>query len=45
MNLFDKDPPVVGNSAGSTTANGGNTFPATYDPLGRRFSASARIKF
>jgi outer membrane receptor protein involved in Fe transport len=45
MNLFDKDPPFVGNTAGSTSANSGNTFPATYDPLGRRFSASARIKF
>jgi len=45
MNLFDKDPPFVGNTAGSTSANSGNTFPATYDPLGRRFAASARIKF
>ena len=45
MNLFDKDPPIVGNTAGTTGANSGNTFPATYDPLGRRFSASARIKF
>lgn len=45
MNLFDQDPPYVGNTAGSTSANSGNTFPATYDPLGRRFAASARIKF
>jgi outer membrane receptor protein involved in Fe transport len=45
MNIFDKDPPFVGNTAGSTSANSGNTFPATYDPLGRRFAASARIKF
>jgi len=35
----------VGNTAGSTSANSGNTFPATYDPLGRRFTAGARIKF
>lgn len=45
MNLFDKDPPIVGNSAGTTTFNSGNTFPSTYDPLGRRFAAGARIKF
>jgi outer membrane receptor protein involved in Fe transport len=45
MNLFDKNPPIVGNSVGSTTFNSGNTFPSTYDPLGRRFAAGARIKF
>jgi outer membrane receptor protein involved in Fe transport len=45
MNLFDKKPPIVGNTAGSTSQNSGNTFPATYDPLGRRFAAGARIKF
>jgi outer membrane receptor protein involved in Fe transport len=45
MNLFDKNPPIVGNNIGSTTFNSGNTFPSTYDPLGRRFAAGARIKF
>jgi iron complex outermembrane recepter protein len=45
MNLLDKDPPVVGGTVGTTTMNGGNTYPSTYDPLGRRFAASARIKF
>ena len=45
LNLFDNSPPLVGNTAGSTSANSGNTFPATYDPLGRRFAAGARIKF
>jgi len=44
-NLFDKKPPIVGNTAGTTSQNSGNTFPATYDPLGRRFAAGARIKF
>ena len=44
-NLFDKKPPIVGNTAGTTSANSGNTFPASYDPLGRRFTAGARIKF
>ena len=44
-NLFDKKPPIVGNTVGSTSANSGNTFPAIYDPLGRRFTAGARVKF
>jgi iron complex outermembrane recepter protein len=44
-NILDKKPPIVGNTAGSTSANSGNTFPATYDALGRRFTAGARIKF
>jgi outer membrane receptor protein involved in Fe transport len=44
-NILDKKPPIVGNTAGTTLANSGNTFPATYDALGRRFTAGARIKF
>ncbi len=45
QNLFDKDPPLTGNNAGSTTFNSGNTFPATYDALGRRYAANVRLKF
>jgi outer membrane receptor protein involved in Fe transport len=45
QNLFDKEPPIVGGEAGSTTFNSGGTFPSTYDSLGRRFVASARIRF
>lgn len=45
QNLFDKDPPVVGSSVGSVAYNSGNTYPSTYDALGRRFAVSARIKF
>ena len=45
QNLLDKDPPVVGSSIGSTSFNSGNTFPSTYDALGRRFAVSARLKF
>ena len=37
LNMFDNDPPVVGNDYGGTLQNSGNTFPATYDPLGRRY--------
>ncbi len=45
LNLFDKNPPVVGNTVGTTTFNGGNTYPSSYDPLGRRFAFGARLKF
>ena len=45
QNLFDEEPPIVGGEAGSTTFNSGNTFPSTYDALGRRFVASARLRF
>ncbi|WP_339346907.1 TonB-dependent receptor [uncultured Sphingomonas sp.] len=44
-NLLDKDPPIVGGTVGSTSFNSGNTYPSTYDALGRRFSVGARIKF
>lgn len=45
QNLFDIEPPLVGGEAGSTTFNGGNTFPSTYDALGRRYVAGAKIRF
>ena len=45
QNLFNRKPPVVGSSIGSTSYNSGNTFPSTYDALGRRFAASVRLKF
>lgn len=45
INLFDRDPPITGSSVGGTGSNSGNTFPSTYDPLGRRFSVSARMTF
>lgn len=45
FNLFDKQPPIVGSSAGSTTFNGGNTYPSTYDTVGRRYAASVHFKF
>lgn len=44
-NLFDKDPPIVGNDYGGTTENSGNTYPATYDPLGRSYFIGATLKF
>ena len=45
QNLFDKLPPLVGSSIGSVSYNSGNTYPSTYDALGRRFAVSARMKF
>ena len=44
-NIFDSKPPLVGAGAGSTTYNSGNTFPSTYDALGRRFGANVRLRF
>ena len=45
QNLLDKRPPIVGSTIGSASFNSGNTYPSTYDALGRRFAASARLKF
>lgn len=45
QNLLDRQPPIFGSSIGSTAFNSGNTFPSTYDALGRRFAVSGRIKF
>jgi iron complex outermembrane receptor protein len=44
-NLFNKQPPIVGGTVGATSFNSGNTYPSTYDALGRRFNVGARIKF
>lgn len=44
-NLFNKEAPLLGDGAGTTTANSGNTFPSMYDPLGRSFNASVSLKF
>ena len=44
-NAFDNAPPAVGNTIGATGANSGNTFPQTYDVIGRSYSLSAYLKF
>ena len=44
-NLLNRTPPIVGASAGSTAFNSGNTFPSTYDALGRRYSMQVGLKF
>ncbi|TXS95953.1 TonB-dependent receptor plug domain-containing protein [Parahaliea maris] len=44
-NLTDEDPPIVGNDAGSTSFNNGNTFPSTYTVLGRIYTAGFNYRF
>ncbi len=44
-NLFEEDPPVVGNEAADTSNNSLNTFPSTYDALGRVFSVGLNVRF
>ena len=45
QNLLDNQPKVVGNTIGSTTFNSGNTYPSTYDALGRRYGVAAKLTF
>ena len=44
-NLLDEDPPIPGNDWGGTAENSGNTFPATYDPLGRKYWFGVKARF
>jgi iron complex outermembrane recepter protein len=44
-NLFDKEPPLVGADLGSTSFNSGNTYPSTYDALGRTYNVAVKLKF
>jgi outer membrane receptor protein involved in Fe transport len=44
-NLLDEDPPEVGNTIGTTTANSGNTFPQAYDVIGRYFTIGVTASF
>jgi iron complex outermembrane recepter protein len=45
MNITDEEPPVVGNEAGDTAYNSGNTFPATYEVLGRLYTLQVNVSF
>jgi outer membrane receptor protein involved in Fe transport len=44
-NVFDQDPPIVGQSAGPTDQNSGNTFPGQFDTIGRALTVSLSKKF
>ena len=45
QNVFEKDPPVLGNEAATTSANSGNTLPSAYDTLGRIFVVGLNLRF
>tara|TARA_R110000868_G_scaffold209866_1_gene459736 strand:- start:41 stop:2887 length:2847 start_codon:yes stop_codon:yes gene_type:complete len=45
QNLLDKKPPNVSSYVGSSTYNSGNTYPTTYDAIGRRFQVTGRLRF
>lgn len=44
-NLLDEKPPEVGSNIGTTASNNGNTFPQTYDAIGRYYTVGLRLKF
>lgn len=44
-NLFDRDPPIVGNEYGGTVENSGNTYPSVYDPIGRYYTVGVTARF
>ena len=44
-NVFNEDPPIVGNEAATTAANNGNTLPSNYDTLGRVFAVGLNLRF
>ncbi len=44
-NMFDKSPPNVGDTIGSTAANSGNTFPQFYDVIGRFYTVGLNVSF
>lgn len=44
-NAFNKAPPNVGQTIGTTGTNSGNTFPQNYDTVGRFFSLSTVVRF
>jgi len=44
-NLLDRGFPNVSSFIGSSSFNSGNTYPTTYDTLGRRYSVTGRLRF
>ncbi len=44
-NIFDEDPPIIGNDTGTTAFNSGNTYPSLYDVLGRVYTVGVTINF
>ena len=44
-NLLNKQPPFLGNTVGTTAFNHANTFPSTYDAVGRRYNVGVNLRF
>ncbi len=42
-NVFDQEPPIVGQAAGPSIFGNGNTFPGLYDALGRYWFAAVGL--
>lgn len=45
LNVTEEDPPNVGQTIGSTGNNSGNTYPQSYDVIGRYFTLGVNVKF
>ena len=44
-NAANKKPPIVGGTIGGTASNSGNTFPQSYDAVGRYVTLGASVRF
>ncbi len=44
-NAANKKPPIVGGTIGTTAMDSGNTFPQSYDAIGRYITFGASVKF
>lgn len=44
-NVANKKPPIVGANVSTTSVDSGNTFPQTYDAIGRYVTFGANVKF
>jgi outer membrane receptor protein involved in Fe transport len=44
-NAMNNKPPVVGNTIATTSTNGGETLPSSYDTIGRYFTLGLTMKF
>ncbi|MET0320911.1 MAG: TonB-dependent receptor [Duganella sp.] len=44
-NVANKKPPIVGGTIGTTAMTSGNTFPQSYDAVGRYITVGASLKF
>jgi outer membrane receptor protein involved in Fe transport len=45
LNVTEEEPPNVGQTIGGTGNNSGNTYPQSYDTIGRYFTLGVNVKF